>query len=124
MTLKELYEAKRNAYAKWRDVMDTAEKEGRALTAEDRMRRGVIEALMCQMRLAEADFAATDAQEEAKTAIRATIRDMVDETRRGWVKRDGDTLLVTEAGRPFLRLIASRFDAYLGQSAGRHSVAV
>ena len=97
---------------------------GITVTAEDRMRRGVIEALMCQMRLAEADFASTDAQEEAKAAIRATIRDMVDETRRGWVKRDGDTLLVTEAGRPFLRLIASRFGAYRGQSAGRHSVAV
>ena len=97
---------------------------GITVTAEDRMRRGVIEALMCRMRLVEADFASTDAQEEAKAAIRATIRDMVDETRRGWVKRDGDTLLVTEAGRPFLRLIASRFDAYLGQSAGRHSVAV
>lgn len=36
MTLKELYEAKRNAYAAWRAIMDTAEKEGRALTAEDR----------------------------------------------------------------------------------------
>lgn len=36
MTLKELYEAKRNAYAAWRTLMDTAEKEGRALTAEDR----------------------------------------------------------------------------------------
>ncbi|MFY8157334.1 MAG: oxygen-independent coproporphyrinogen III oxidase, partial [Rhabdaerophilum sp.] len=68
---------------------------GITVTAEDRMRRGVIEALMCRMRLVEADFASTDAQEEAKAAIRATIRDMVDETRRGWVKRDGDTLLVT-----------------------------
>jgi oxygen-independent coproporphyrinogen III oxidase len=97
---------------------------GLAVTAEDRMRRGVIEALMCRMRLEEADFAHADAPEEAKAAIRATIRDMAGETRRGWVKRDGDTLLVTEAGRPFLRLVASRFDAYLGQSAGRHSVAV
>lgn len=97
---------------------------GLAVSAEDRMRRNVIEALMCRMRLEDADFARSDASPAAKTAIRNTMRDFSDEIRRGWVKRDGSTLLVTEAGRPFLRLIASRFDAYLGQSAGRHSVAV
>ncbi len=46
---------------------------GLAVTAEDRMRRGVIEALMCRMRLEEADFANTDAPEEAKAAIRQTM---------------------------------------------------
>jgi oxygen-independent coproporphyrinogen-3 oxidase len=33
-------------------------------------------------------------------------------------------IAVTEAGRPFLRLIASAFDAYLHASAARHSAAV
>jgi HK97 family phage major capsid protein len=33
--LKAIYEKKRDAYARWRDVLDSAEKEGRALTAED-----------------------------------------------------------------------------------------
>ena len=36
MTLKEIYERKRNAYATWRGIMDTAEKESRALTAEEK----------------------------------------------------------------------------------------
>lgn len=36
MTLKELYELKRNAYAKWRDVMDQAAKEDRALTSDEK----------------------------------------------------------------------------------------
>jgi hypothetical protein len=36
MALRDLYERKREAYAKWRGVMDTAEKEGRALSAEDK----------------------------------------------------------------------------------------
>ncbi len=31
---------------------------------------------------------------------------------------------MTERGRPFLRTIAARFDAYLGQSAARHSASV
>jgi hypothetical protein len=31
---------------------------------------------------------------------------------------------VNEAGRPFLRLIAARFDAYLPRSSARHSTAL
>jgi oxygen-independent coproporphyrinogen III oxidase len=34
------------------------------------------------------------------------------------------TALVAETGRPFVRLVAAAFDAYLPQNHGRHSVAV
>jgi oxygen-independent coproporphyrinogen-3 oxidase len=32
--------------------------------------------------------------------------------------------VVTEAGRPFVRLVASAFDAYLAHGSARHSRAV
>ena len=37
---------------------------------------------------------------------------------------EGRTLRLTEEGRPFLRLAAAAFDAYLKHNAARHSVAV
>jgi len=36
----------------------------------------------------------------------------------------GDGFVVSERGRPFLRTIAARFDAYLAPDAARHSAAV
>lgn len=97
---------------------------GVALTPEDRLRRAVIEALMCQMELDERVLASSDAPEALKAEIRVEMEDFREEVHRGWVKRTRGGLIVTEAGRPFLRLIAARFDAYLARTAGRHSVAV
>lgn len=97
---------------------------GVALSEEDRLRRAVIEALMCRMEIDERTLAQSAAPEAAKAEIRAELDQFRDEVRRGWVIRTRDGLIVTEAGRPFLRLIAARFDAYLAQAAGRHSVAV
>jgi coproporphyrinogen III oxidase-like Fe-S oxidoreductase len=42
----------------------------------------------------------------------------------GIVARDGHRILVTVNGRPFVRLVAAAFDAYLPQNNKRHSVAV
>lgn len=97
---------------------------GVALIAEDRLRRAVIEALMCRMEIDERVLARSDAPETAKAEIRAEMDRFHDEAKSGWVIRTRDGLIVTEAGRPFLRLIAARFDAYLAQAQGRHSVAV
>jgi coproporphyrinogen III oxidase-like Fe-S oxidoreductase len=38
--------------------------------------------------------------------------------------RRGRQIVVTEKGRPFVRLVAAAFDAYLPQGQGRHSIAV
>jgi coproporphyrinogen III oxidase-like Fe-S oxidoreductase len=40
------------------------------------------------------------------------------------VARNGSRIMVTESGRPFVRLVAAAFDAYLPQNNKRHSVAV
>ena len=41
-----------------------------------------------------------------------------------WFARTDAGFKVMEAGRPFLRLIAARFDSYLPRGAGRHSSAL
>ena len=42
----------------------------------------------------------------------------------GIVQLSGNTVSVTETGRPFVRLVASAFDAYLSSGKARHSRAV
>jgi hypothetical protein len=42
----------------------------------------------------------------------------------GIVGRNGARIVVSKDGRPFVRLVAATFDAYLSQNNGRHSVAV
>jgi len=37
---------------------------------------------------------------------------------------DGKRITVTEKGRPFVRLVAAAFDAYLAKARARHSAAV
>jgi oxygen-independent coproporphyrinogen-3 oxidase len=42
----------------------------------------------------------------------------------GLIEMEGRRIAVTEAGRPFVRLAAAAFDAYLGTGQARHSRAV
>jgi len=42
----------------------------------------------------------------------------------GIVERSPAGIHVTEAGLPFVRVVAARFDAYLGRGAGCHARAV
>jgi oxygen-independent coproporphyrinogen III oxidase len=42
----------------------------------------------------------------------------------GLVRLEGGRISVTEEGRPFARLVAAPFDAYLANARARHSVAV
>jgi len=42
----------------------------------------------------------------------------------GLVAIEGTRVTLTERGRPFVRLAAAAFDAYLAQGAARHSRAV
>ena len=51
----------------------------------------------------------------------AKLRDMEQD---GLLRIDGRKIEVTELGRPLVRMVAAAFDAYLPQSAARHSSAV
>jgi len=95
---------------------------GVAVGAEDRLRRSVIERLMCDLAVdvaAEsrrqgypADFLASDLAALQPLAV------------DGLVRVEGSHVAVPEHARPILRRIASAFDAYLDSAAGRHAVAV
>ncbi|MGF1658260.1 MAG: oxygen-independent coproporphyrinogen III oxidase [Rubrimonas sp.] len=97
---------------------------GRALIGDDRLRRDVIERIMCDMEVdlpAQAfahgetpDYFATEME-----ALKPFVEDGLVEMRQGRVR-------VADRGRPALRAIAAAFDAYLAQGGGgaRHAIAV
>jgi oxygen-independent coproporphyrinogen-3 oxidase len=91
--------------------------KGVALSADDLQRANIIERLMCDFAAdldAQAGAADFSSELEALDALGAS----------GIVRRHGRHIVVTEKGRPFVRLVAAAFDAYLRQNDRRHSVAV
>jgi oxygen-independent coproporphyrinogen-3 oxidase len=95
---------------------------GLALSTADRIRGRIIEELMCHLAcnidelLNEYNCVQESFEQEIET-LRPFAAD-------GLVKIDGNRISVAESGRPYLRLIAAAFDAYLPNSHARHSVAV
>jgi oxygen-independent coproporphyrinogen-3 oxidase len=95
---------------------------GLVFSIEDLARADIIERLMCDF---TADFGAIalehgfsiDAFDDARPALSGLERD-------GVVEVSGRRVSVTEHGRPFVRLAAAAFDAYLDAGAARHSAAV
>jgi len=94
---------------------------GIALTRDDRLRGRIIEALMCDFAAEPQAIAAQFGVSERFDAEFAQLAPLVDQ---GIALVDGGRVAVTETGRPFVRLVAAAFDAYLRRSAQRHSVAV
>ncbi len=109
----------------WRDAARAGRlpvARGIALTGTDRLRREVIETLMCHNAV---DLRAVAARHDADPvslmdaapALRAMAHD-------GLVRWDGARIAVTPAGRPFVRAVAAAFDTYLAAGTARHSAAV
>jgi oxygen-independent coproporphyrinogen III oxidase len=95
---------------------------GIALSDDDRMRSYVIERLMCDFTVslgAVAEQFGGRAAGIAQDMQRAARTDT-----HGFVSFDGDRFAITPEGRPFARLVAAEFDAYLANGTARHSVAV
>ena len=95
---------------------------GVALSADDRLRGAVIERLMCDLRV---DLGALCDVHGAK------IADLVDGIRRlepliadDLVVVDDNCVVMTDKGRPLVRLAAAAFDAYLEQGEKKHSRAL
>lgn len=95
---------------------------GRELTAEDRVRAFVIERLMCE--LAFSSISVRNAEEEFAHALTDGAREAIAADQDGFLEPTDDGFRVTDRGRPFVRAIAARFDAYLSAAQKRHSVAV
>ncbi|HRK23598.1 MAG TPA: oxygen-independent coproporphyrinogen III oxidase [Beijerinckiaceae bacterium] len=101
-----------------------ATEKGLALSAEDRLRRAVIERLMCSLTFSAAEVRALAPSADLARTLIEEARQVVAEDEYGFVAATGDGFVITEAGRPFMRSIAARFDAYLPRRTARHSVAV
>ena len=95
---------------------------GVTLTAEDRLRRAVIETLMCRL---EVDLEAVAGRFGARPEVLETARPALDALEAdGLARRSGWVVSATAAGRPFLRAIAAAFDTYLADHPARNAQAV
>jgi oxygen-independent coproporphyrinogen-3 oxidase len=97
--------------------------KGIQLSEDDHLRGILIERLMCDLavdldRIAgRSDAVPADKFSSELLALQPFVAD-------GLVKIDGRRVVITGAGRPFVRLVAAVFDAYLSNDRARHSIAV
>ncbi len=105
-----------------------ATRRGIALSPEDRLRGRVIERIMCDFAV---DLDAVAAEHETASGGGATTEAFAIElaslgklAAAGLVEIAGRRITMTEQGRPFVRLAAAAFDAYLHRGEARHSAAV
>jgi oxygen-independent coproporphyrinogen III oxidase len=91
--------------------------KGVAFSDDDKRRAVIIERLMC-------DFAVDLDMHRGPAGLTAELEAVDALSAPGIVVRDGQRIMVTENGRPFVRLVAAAFDAYLLRNNKRHSVAV
>ena len=91
-------------------------RRGRALTPEDRLRRHLIERVMCDFAL-DLDAVPAPVLEAARPGLEGLARD-------GILRLTPGRLRLTETGRRHVRHVAACFDAYLATGAARHSAAV
>lgn len=111
--------------AGWRRAIEAGQfstNRGLAMSRDDLARGEVIERLMCDFEVdygaqAQAHGFPENAFDNARDELEALAR-------QGLVELSGRRVAVTEEGRPFSRLAAAAFDAYLETGAARHSAAV
>lgn len=96
--------------------------KGIALSDEDRLRRDIIERLMCDM----AVDLSVEAARYGKNAdhFQGEIEMLKPMIADGIATIDGDRVSITEPGRPLMRAVCALFDTYLDSGVGRHSQAV
>lgn len=109
-------------YQRMVDEGGLATVRGVELADEDRMRALIIEQLMCSFAFSASGLAA-EFGDRAMPLV-AEARRLAAADREGLLEATADGFVITEAGRPFTRLIASRFDSYFGNGPARHSTAV
>jgi oxygen-independent coproporphyrinogen III oxidase len=99
--------------------------KGIAFSADDRLRSRIIERLMCDLAVdLDAELAAEPAKAHPAAGFGPELDALAYLVDAGMATIEGRRIAVTAAGRPFVRLVAAAFDAYLPQHKSRHSVAV
>ncbi len=94
--------------------------KGIALTPDDHLRSAIIEQLMCYFSVDLDAFS----DPEVDSHFAAEIDALGPFVQEGIALLQGRRIVVTEKGRPFVRLVAAVFDTYLAASKARHSMAV
>ncbi|MCK4866418.1 MAG: coproporphyrinogen III oxidase, partial [Alphaproteobacteria bacterium] len=96
--------------------------KGIAVNDDDRLRRDIIERLMCDL---EVDLS-VEAARYGKSAneFSGEIEMLKPMIADGIATIDGDRISITEPGRPLMRAVCALFDTYLDSGVGRHSQAV
>ncbi len=102
---------------------ELATARGIALSDEDRVRSSIISDIMCNMGSDLEPFA-HHGQASGRLPFASELAELRPLVADGLVRIEGLRISVSEAGRPYLRLIAAAFDSYLAQSRARHSLAV
>ncbi len=97
--------------------------KGIAFTPDDRLRGLIIERLMCDLAV-DLDAVAQAARVPRGENFADEIDALSALAAEGVVEIDYPRIAVTEQGRPFVRLVAAAFDAYLPHNRTRHSIAV
>jgi len=95
---------------------------GIAIDDDDRLRRDIIEALMCRFEAPVERL--REAYGEAPGYFADAYERLAPIEAEGLVAITDGRVLVTELGRPFVRTIATVFDRYFAAGEGRHSIAV
>lgn len=96
--------------------------KGRTLNEDDRIRAHVIERLMCDL-----SFDRDDLHSQFGEGASAVIREadsLVLGDNEGILERTNKGFRISDLGRPFVRTVCARFDAYLAASQARHSSGV
>lgn len=98
---------------------DFATARGIAVGTEDRLRGDIIGQLMCGY---AADIGAACRRHSAEpSGFLAGIDGLGPLVRDGLVRLDGESLVVTERGRPLVRSVCAAFDRYYTGREGRHA---
>jgi oxygen-independent coproporphyrinogen-3 oxidase len=97
--------------------------KGVEFSPNDRLRGRIIEMLLCDLRV-DLDSIADDFSIGANERFQPEIEMLQPLAREGILKLEEHRIVVTEKGRPFVRLVAAAFDSYLKDGQARHSVAV
>ncbi|MBL8781531.1 MAG: oxygen-independent coproporphyrinogen III oxidase [Alphaproteobacteria bacterium] len=95
---------------------------GRALTDDDRIRRAIIERLMCDLAVDIAALAATYGRHPSD--FLPEIRSLAPLQAQGIVQVEGWRVRVPQEMRVAVRLVCAAFDAYLQPQTARHAIAV
>ncbi len=96
--------------------------KGISVSTDDKMRREVIERLMCDLVVDLGEIAKKYGQ--PVNVFAEELGRLVPFQTDGLITLDGNKILVSENGRFLVRTVCAVFDTYLGTGTGRHSRAV